>query len=232
LAATLIPLLLFGGIVVTRAGRPEKGLSSGSMTTRIFVIAVLGSIAIVGEAAAIAASVEGGDVGTTFRVLVAATLVVGMSATVIAACWPWMRRVRNIEKGGPVWKYNSVFVVLLPMVLITFASYLVLSLLAHTVQFAAYTEELSMFQKEEDKNSRDRESAERSIQIAEGRLDEFELRWVAAKEAHEPMVQLLAQDKIKFVRTELRGLQKDLLAVIRKLPRIPVEPRINYLVPW
>jgi heme/copper-type cytochrome/quinol oxidase subunit 2 len=202
------------------------------MTTRVLVIAVLGSIAIVGEAAAIAASVEGGNAGTTFRVLVAATLVVGMSATVAAACWPWMRRVRNIEKGGPEWKYNRVLVVLLPTMLIALASYLVISLLAHTVQFATYTEELSMFQKEEDKISRDRESAERSIQIAEERLGELELRWAAAKEAQEPLVQHLARDEIKFVRTQLRGMQSDLLAVIRKLPSIPVEPRVNYLVPW
>lgn len=97
IAATLIPILLFGGVVAERL-RPN----SDDPLTRVFnhaaFIPALGSLAILAEVTAIL-SVVAGTSSWWSRLLVATSLTAGMLAIVVSLWLPWIDTLRKRAPG-------------------------------------------------------------------------------------------------------------------------------------
>jgi len=93
IAATLIPILLFGGVVAERRG-PQSRDSHRKTTLYATYIPAVGSMAILGEIVAIIAIVTGTSTWW-MRLLVALVLTLGMLAVVLAVWWPWHQDARK-----------------------------------------------------------------------------------------------------------------------------------------
>ncbi len=93
IAATLIPILLFGGVVAERL-RPKD--SEPAKRTWLFSVAipVIGAIAITAEVVAINAVVTGNS-NDAARLFVASALTVGLLAIIVALWLPWAERLRR-----------------------------------------------------------------------------------------------------------------------------------------
>lgn len=99
IAATLIPLLLFGGVLIERARPPALRDWKREHESLALVLAAFGAVAILAEALAIEAVVTGQALAPT-RVLVALVLVAGMTLAVAAISWPWLSRLRQSGRGS------------------------------------------------------------------------------------------------------------------------------------
>lgn len=93
IAATLIPVLLFGGVVAQRRGPSARDSHETTKQLATF-IPMVGAIAIFGEVVAIIAIVTG-DSDWWNRLIVALTLTLGMAAVVLAVWWPWFMAVKT-----------------------------------------------------------------------------------------------------------------------------------------
>jgi hypothetical protein len=93
IAATLIPILLFGGVVAERL-RPNSGDPLIRVFNHAAFIPALGSLAILAEVTAIL-SVVAGTSSWWSRLLVATSLTAGMLAIVVSLWLPWIDTLRK-----------------------------------------------------------------------------------------------------------------------------------------
>ena len=93
IAATLIPILLFGGVVADRS-RPGAYEPLSRVARYAFWIPALGAFAVLGEVTAIVAIVSGTSDWWS-RLLVASVLTVGMVAIIVALWLPWTDELRK-----------------------------------------------------------------------------------------------------------------------------------------
>lgn len=93
IAATLIPILLFGGVVAERL-RPKSGDPLSRVFNHAAFIPGLGSLAILAEVTAIL-SIVAGTSNWWSRLLVATSLTAGMLAIVISLWLPWIDALRK-----------------------------------------------------------------------------------------------------------------------------------------
>jgi hypothetical protein len=98
IAATLIPILLFGGVVIDRL-RPGTNVTLRQIKPYALWIPAIGAIAIVGEVTAISAIVSG-DSDWWSRLLVAAVLTFGMVAIILIVWLPWIVALRKRDVKG------------------------------------------------------------------------------------------------------------------------------------
>jgi MFS family permease len=94
IAATLIPLLLFGGVVAERVG--PKGDDPQHVLLLGVVIAIIGTYAIITEAFAISVVITG-EPTTQAEVLSVTFLFGGMVGVVIAIVYPWYKKLRKAQ---------------------------------------------------------------------------------------------------------------------------------------
>jgi uncharacterized membrane protein YphA (DoxX/SURF4 family) len=93
IAATLIPILLFGGVVADRL-RPKTYEPLSRIANYAFRIPAFGTFAILAEVTAIVAVVSGRSAWWS-RLIVAAFLTVGMLAIIISLWLPWIEELRR-----------------------------------------------------------------------------------------------------------------------------------------
>ena len=93
IAATLIPILLFGGVVAERL-RPKSDDPLIRTLNHAALIPALGSFAILAEVTAILAIVSGSS-ELWSRLLVAVVLTAGLLAIVVSLWLPWMGQLRK-----------------------------------------------------------------------------------------------------------------------------------------
>jgi len=99
IAATLIPILLFGGVITERIQPPSEKKWRYLHIFMAPYFPLFGALALFAEALAIRAVVVGD--GTQFdRILVAAILVLGMTAVVMTISAPWLSGLQRKEKGA------------------------------------------------------------------------------------------------------------------------------------
>jgi uncharacterized protein YhhL (DUF1145 family) len=101
IAATLIPLLLFGGVFVERVRPPQEKRGALHLLATMSIL-LFGIFALFAEAAAIR-SVVAGDAEKPTRIFVAFVLVAGMTLVVMAIATPWMTALANAEPGMRRW---------------------------------------------------------------------------------------------------------------------------------
>lgn len=93
IAATLIPILLFGSVLAERL-RPNSDAPLSRVFNHAAFIPILGSLAILAEVTAIL-SVVAGTSSWWSRLLVATSLTAGMLAIVISLWLPWIDTLRK-----------------------------------------------------------------------------------------------------------------------------------------
>lgn len=98
IAATLIPLLLFGGVVAERVG--PTGLDSGRLMRLGMMVAVVGSYAVIAEVAAIAVVVTG-EPNLLAEILTMTFLFGGMIGVVAALVKPWYSALHGKSETRP-----------------------------------------------------------------------------------------------------------------------------------
>ena len=89
IAATLIPILLFGGVLVDRSRPPTDGKWSPPHVCLALALPLFGSLALLAEVIAIRA-IMAGDAALFARVFVAGVLIAGMAAVVLTVSLPWV----------------------------------------------------------------------------------------------------------------------------------------------
>lgn len=96
IAATLIPLLLFGGVAVERL-RPNATATPARILASLITIYAVGYLAVIAEIIAILVLVTG-ESNLLFLVIVVVALVAGMYAIVAAIAWPWVALAGTLAK--------------------------------------------------------------------------------------------------------------------------------------
>jgi hypothetical protein len=146
IAATLIPLLLFGGVIVDRL-RPPRDKEWRSWHSAVaFYLPVFGASAILAEITAIQVVVTGHS-GDFARISVSLVLVVGMLSTIAVIWLPWIARMRKTSgthSGGLALLAGALLLVLL--------SVLTIWVLADSVNVAANTENAARLGKAIERN--------------------------------------------------------------------------------
>src|SRR4051812_16092691 len=90
-AATLIPVLLLGGVLLERLQPPPGPLTRHSVS--LFGAILIGGVLVIwGEATAITALIRGSSVKLE-RIFVALVLVLGMVLVLAAVIGPWLQRI-------------------------------------------------------------------------------------------------------------------------------------------
>ena len=179
IAATLIPLLLFGGILVERIKPPPQKRWRERHEYLVLLLIVFGGLTLIAEAAAIRAVVIGKSQETVTRALVAIVLVVGMSLVIAAISTPWLARIR---KADP-----DFYKVMLPSSLVVVGSCAVLaaamlidgtnvaneyeSLTAYRKASARNSEKLAEVNKRAESLSREEDRVRSRLEIARARND-------------------------------------------------------------
>lgn len=99
IAATLIPLLLFGGVVIDRTKPPptSKWTNRHDFVGMVFVL--FGGIAVWAETVAIGGVITG-SATTLSRIFVSVVLLGGMALVVVAIAAPWLSRMREAVPRG------------------------------------------------------------------------------------------------------------------------------------
>jgi hypothetical protein len=91
IAAALIPLLVFSGIVAERH-RPGKADGPVKLTIGAIAVVVLGGLGVAAEVICLRGLIAGS--GHWFWIpFVAAVLAIGLATVVGFACWPWMKEL-------------------------------------------------------------------------------------------------------------------------------------------
>ncbi len=118
IAATLIPLLLFGGVVVERFIPPKRRWRPGHFLATASVIPIVGFYSIYAEVLAIQALVTG-ETDTLTSYVVSGAIVGGMLAVICSIWLPWgLRAIQAIQKSGESVSRPMLWTVALPTVAI------------------------------------------------------------------------------------------------------------------
>jgi hypothetical protein len=164
IAATLIPLLLFGGIIADRLRPPSEEDWRSWHSAVAFYIPLFGACAILAEVTAIQVVVTG-DSGGLQRIFVSLVLVVGMLSTIAVIWLPWMLRMREAE--GTVFHRIAAAVGAVIAVL----GIGVVIVLSGTADTAAQTEETAALQQALERNYSEQDALQQRVS---GRVFEIE----------------------------------------------------------
>lgn len=207
LAATLIPIFLFGGIFGAWLSRPPKGASHNSLVTLVVAIPLLGSLAIIAEAAAINAAVAG-EAGGAQRFVIVLALIVGMVATVAGAWLPWVSRAL---RSGALDGWELLGVVGLGLILLA-GAYSVVTQMNDAIHLAHETEKVSNLAGSVHQRAAEIRESQRKIDAYTYRLGRLRERRATAIEHNEPVtdrvvvIEIDTQEKLQAI--EEKGLAK------------------------
>lgn len=200
LAATLIPIFLFGGIFGAWLSRPPKGASHRALTILTVAIPLFGSLAIVAEAAAINAAVAG-EAGAGQRFVIVLALIVGMVATVGGAWLPWVSRA--LQSGALV-GWELLGVTGLGLILIV-GAYSVVTQMNDAIHLANETEKVSNLASSIRQRAAEIRESERRIDAYTYRLGRLRERRAIAIEHDEPVtervvvIEIDTQEKLRAI---------------------------------
>ncbi len=110
-AATLIPLLLLGGVVVDRLHAPRKGEWKRWHWVPLIYIPYLGMLVVVAEVVALEAIITG-STDTPHAIVVLAAVTLGMLSVIFAVTVPWIVSYRRNHGDSIPWWLSLGMVVL------------------------------------------------------------------------------------------------------------------------
>jgi hypothetical protein len=156
IAATLIPLLLFGGVVIERV-RPSaiQGSSKAQLPVSLAIM-LFGALALGAEALAIEAAVIGKGSAVS-RVTVALFLVAGMTSVVVAIAAPWLSRLKKADRTS----YWLVVLSSVPLLLVV--STAALAILVDGTNVASNKERFSSYNSSLIENSAEQNALSRTL---------------------------------------------------------------------
>lgn len=179
IAATLIPLLVFGGVVAERVIPPKGRWTAVHEGAALWAVPAAGLYAVLAEVLAIEAVVTG-RADTLARYVVSAALVGGMLAVVCSIWLPWLARVRD-ERGRPLsvragWGIGLAVAVVGLVALLGLAS---------AVDVAASTERTREYETAIQKNLNEQEAVRGRLIREMARSEGFAQEALQAEEHHE-----------------------------------------------
>lgn len=208
LAATLIPIFLFGGTFVARLSDPPRGVSHRSLLWRGGLIPIFGAIAITAEAMAINAAVAG-DAGRLQRGFIVFALISGLTVSIMGIWIPWISRIRSSRLPA----HAKHAVLILPAAILLLAAYSVVSDMNDTVSYAGTAEDQVALRIAIDRRAAEIRDADRRLDAYTYRIGRLKERLLVAIERRERYVRRAVAVEIK-TQEELQELEKQHLGEI------------------
>jgi hypothetical protein len=202
LAATLIPIFLFGGATVAHLSRPPRGTSQMSLAVRAWLIAFFCGVAIIAEASAILAALAG-EAGDVQRGFIVMTLIAGMVVTAAGIWLPWVARVgrTNLPKG------LKTLTTVVPGLFLLVSAVPVISLMNDALRVARESEKISALSVAVRHHMGEVRDSERRIDAYRYRLGRLKERRALAIERDEPLVHKVVVLEIE-AQEEFKSLQE------------------------
>jgi hypothetical protein len=201
LAATLIPIFLFGGTFVAQLSRPPKAASHSSLLWRAALIPLFGAVAITAEAMAINAAVAG-DASGFERAVIVFALISGLTVTIMGIWLPWIARIRSARIPKPV----KWLVLGGPALFLLLSAYSVLSQMNRTITYAGEAENQVALRIAINQRAAELRDADRRIDVYIYRLGRLRERLMVAIERDEPhvrravVIEIETQEKLEEIQ--------------------------------
>jgi hypothetical protein len=222
LAATLIPIFLFGGAAVAHLSRPPRGARQMSLVVQAWMIAIFCSVAIVAEASAILAALAG-EADDAQRGFIVFTSIAGMVVTAAGIWLPWVARVRRTTLSRGV----KISTAVVPGAILLASAIPVISLMNKAVTVARESEEVSALSVAVQHHMDEVRDSERRIDEYRYRLGRLKERRALAIERGEPLVHKMVAIEIEaqeqFKRLQERRLNDLLRAATEEVLRAKPE---------
>lgn len=211
LAATLIPIFLFGGTFVAQLTRPPRGLSHASLITRGILIPIFGGIAITAEAMAINGAVAG-ETGDFQRGVIVFALISGLTVTVGGIWMPWASRVRRVALPRQV----KWIVIGVPGLFLLASAYSIVSQMDDTITLARETDKQVRLTGAIRLRAAEIRESERRIDTYNYRVGKLKERRAVAIERDEPVVEKILRIEISTQEQLKQIEEKYLVNLFRK----------------
>jgi hypothetical protein len=232
IAATLIPLLVFGGVVTERVIPPKGRWKAIHFGAAMWAIPASGFYAVLAEVLAITAVVTG-EADALTRYVVSGAIVGGMLAVVCSIWLPWLAGVRE-ESGQPLSRQTKWAIGLS----VTAVGLIALLGLASAVDVAATTERTREFEAVLQKNLDEQEAVRGRLIREMARSEGFQQEVVQAEEHHEArrfLALLAAQRRVgRLIDLDIREENRLLLEsanLYRELVGLPTLKHLIYKHP-
>jgi hypothetical protein len=213
-AATLIPQVLLGGVLLERLQPPKSDEYTGRHVAIGIAIFLVGSFVVFAEVVAIRALVSGDSDGFD-RAIVASALVLGVYGVVIAAAGPWL--VGTFKSLGQAWWW-----LIPPAVMVVIVMSSTVQLLVSVVNLADQTEEVRNFSKATDEYLRQSDAIQRQIERLERQRDQIsnQIAKVASDESIDPRVQAA---RLKLLMSQMKSVDKQVVVLLNQMARLDKE---------
>jgi hypothetical protein len=202
IAATLIPLLLFGGVVIDRTRPPARSKWTDRHDFVGMVFVLVGGVAVWAETIAIGGVITG-SATTLSRVFVSVVLLGGMVLVIVAIAAPWFSRMRETVPRG----LGLGTALIAGAMLLTFV-FAASAVLREGTALTLRKERREAYEKAIKENSDERGTVKRRLEFLEGEMRRTDAQLAIAKGHHDP-VAASAVAAERATLTALLGLTRD-----------------------